>query len=210
MLSFRLFKIHPMEDKRMKSLLTLALLLGIAFQSNSFAAEAKKKAATAKTSKTEKAEKAVADMPIKIQILDMSGESGKDIVEIAIDKGFTTLVAAVKAADLVDDLQGAGPYTVFAPTDAAFAKLPKETIPNLLKPENKTTLENILQHHTAVPKFMPEFLAQQKELDMADGGPKLKVENKDGHLYIDGNELKVAVLAKNGIIYVVDNVILAK
>jgi uncharacterized surface protein with fasciclin (FAS1) repeats len=190
----------------MKLLLAITLLLGMAYQSNSFAAEG-----TKKTGKAGKTEKLADKSAIKIQIVDMSGENGKDIVEVAVSsKDHTTLVAAVQAADLVDDLQNPGPLTVFAPTDAAFAKLPKETVPTLLKPENKTKLENVLQHHTAAPKFSPEFLAQQKELDMVDGGPKLKVEVKDGHIFVDGNELKVAILAKNGIIYIVDNVILAK
>jgi uncharacterized surface protein with fasciclin (FAS1) repeats len=192
----------------MKILLTLALLLGLGFQSNSFAAEGKAKAAK---TKVEKSDKAQAKSEIKIQIINMAGENGKDIVEVAVgSKDHTTLVTAVKAADLVDTLQGSGPYTVFAPTDAAFGKLPKETIPNLLKPENKDTLKKILEHHTAVPRFTPEVLADQKELDMADGGPKLKIENKDGHIFVEGNEIKVAILAKNGIVYIIDNVILAK
>jgi uncharacterized surface protein with fasciclin (FAS1) repeats len=150
----------------MKLLLTFALLLGIAIQSNSFAAETNKKASKVeKSDKVKKTDaKANAKSELKIQIIDMTGEAGKDIVEVAVgSKDHSTLVAAVKAADLVDDLQGPGPLTVFAPTNAAFDKLPKETVPNLLKPENKTKLENILQHHTAAPKFTPEFLAQQKE-----------------------------------------------
>jgi uncharacterized surface protein with fasciclin (FAS1) repeats len=187
----------------MKLLLALTLLIGLGLQTQlSSAAEGKKKTA-AKVAKS-------APAAPKIQVIDMTGESGKDIVEIAVgSKDHTTLVAAVKAADLVDDLQGPGPYTVFAPTDAAFAKLPKETIPTLLKPENKKTLVSVLEHHTAAPRFTPEILAQQTELDMVDG-PKLKIENKNGQIFVDGNEIKVAILAKNGIVYIVDNVILAK
>jgi uncharacterized surface protein with fasciclin (FAS1) repeats len=189
----------------MKIILTMAVLLSWAFHSNVFATEGKKK-----TSKKTTTEVSTTKSAIKIQIVDMTGEKGKDIVEIAVgSKDHTTLVAAVKAAGLVETLQGPGPYTVFAPTDAAFAKLPKETIPNLLKPENKKTLESILQHHTAAPKYSPEVLAEQKELDMVDG-PKLKIETKDGHIFVEGNEIKVAILAKNGIVYIVDNVLLAK
>lgn len=158
-----------------------------------------------KTKATKKTETVQAK--VQINIIKANGENGKDIVEIAIgSKDHSTLVTAVKAAELVETLQGPGPYTVFAPTNDAFAKLPKETIPSLLKPENKKSLVSILEHHTAAPKYDPDVLAGLTELDMVDG-PKLKVENKNGHIFVDGNEIKTAILAKNGIVYIIDSVL---
>ncbi len=157
----------------------------------------------AKKSEASKEEK------LQIQVIKMNGELGKDIVEVAVgSKDHSTLVTAVKAAGLVETLQGPGPYTVFAPTNEAFGKLPKETIPTLLKPENKKTLSSILEHHTAAPGYSPEVLESLTELDMVDG-PKLKVEKKGGKLFIDGHEIKTAIQAKNGYVYIIDTVLVS-
>lgn len=145
-----------------------------------------------------------------MQILRMDGADGKDIVEITVNsKDHTTLAKAVVAAELVETLTGPGPYTIFAPTDGAFQKLPKGTVETLLKPENKAKLKSILEHHAAAPKYDVGILAQMTEVDMVDG-PKLKVEIKKDRIYVDGVEVKTAIHAKNGIIYIVDTVLLGK
>lgn len=176
----------------MKQFLAFSLLIGMTIPSLNYSAEVKK------------------PMPVQVQVINMAGEDGKNVVEVAVgSKDHTTLVAAVKAAGLVEVLSGPGPFTVFAPTDAAFAKLPKETIPNLLKPENKKTLVSILEHHTAAPKYDPNVLAKLKQLSVV-AGSKLKIENKEGHLFVEDNEIKTAIVCKNGIIYIVDNVMISK
>ncbi len=153
---------------------------------------------------------AVKEPEIKIPIIKMDGADGKDIVEVAVgSKDHTSLVAAVKAAGLVETLTGPGPYTVFAPTDAAFAKVPKATIDKLFKPESKADLKALLEHHTAAPAYKVEVLAGLTDLDMVDG-LKLKVTKKDGKLYVDDIEIKAAIAAKNGVVYVVDTVLLPK
>ncbi len=156
---------------------------------------------------------AIAGSPYEknIKVIKADGEDGKDIVEVtAGSPDHKTLLAAVQAAGLVESLSTPGPLTVFAPTDAAFAKLPKGTVETLLKTENLPKLRGILEHHTAAPKFGIEILAQQKELDMVDGTNKLKIETKQGKIFVEGIEIKTAILAKNGIIYIVDSVILPK
>lgn len=145
---------------------------------------------------------------LKLQVVKLNGSDGKDIVQVASDsKDHSTLVTAVVAGGLVDTLSGPGPYTIFAPTNAAFNKLPKGTVENLLKPENKTQLKSILEHHAAAPAYNPAILSTQDELDMVDG-PKLKVKIKDGKLFVDEVEVKAAIAAKNGIVYIVDSVLL--
>src|SRR6187402_1414155 len=94
-------------------------------------------------------------------------ESAKDVVKVAAgSKDHTTLVAAIKQAELVDALSNAGPFTVFAPTNAAFDKLPKGTVEDLMKPENKAKLENILGYHTYVGALKTEYMQDGQEFDM--------------------------------------------
>lgn len=146
----------------------------------------------------------------KLTVVKMNGDGGKNIVEIAVGSpDHKTLVTAVKATGLVETLTGPGPYTLFAPTDAAFGKLPKGTVEGLLKPEKIPTLKSILEHHAAAPAFSPDILATQSELDMVDG-PKLKIESKGGKLLVEGVEIKTAILATNGVVYIVDTVLLPK
>jgi uncharacterized surface protein with fasciclin (FAS1) repeats len=152
----------------------------------------------------------VKEEEIKIPMIKMDGADGKDIVEVAsTSKDHTSLTAAVKAADLVETLSGAGPYTIFAPTDAAFAKVPKATVESLFKPENKASLRALLEHHAAAPAYRVEILSGLSEMDMVDG-PKLKVTKRDGKLFVDDVEIIAAIAAKNGIIYVVDTVLVVK
>ena len=135
--------------------------------------------------------------------------SQKNVVQIAIgSKDHTTLVAAVKAADLVDVLSNTGPFTVFAPTNAAFDKLPAGTVDGLLKPEKKEALTDILQYHVSVGVF--------KEATMTDGqvigqvnGDNITISKKDGKTIVNGTATVVAAIpASNGIVYVVDGVLL--
>lgn len=147
---------------------------------------------------------------VSIPEIKLDGSEGKDIVEVAVSsKDHTSLVAAVKAADLVATLSGPGPYTIFAPTDAAFAKVPKATVESLFKPENKANLKSLLEHHAAAPAYRVDILKGLTELDMVDG-PKLKVTAKNGKLFVDDVEIKAAITARNGIIYVVDTVLVPK
>jgi uncharacterized surface protein with fasciclin (FAS1) repeats len=133
----------------------------------------------------------------------------KDIVETAVDAGkFKTLAAALSAADLVDTLKGRGPFTVFAPTDEAFAKLPAGTVENLLKPENKDQLVAILTYHVVPGKVMAADVVKLKEAKTVNG-KMLDIETKGNAVMV--NDAKVTATdigASNGIIHVIDTVIL--
>jgi len=133
----------------------------------------------------------------------------KDIVDTAVNAGsFKTLVAAVKAAGLVEALKGKGPFTVLAPTDKAFAKLPEGTLQELLRPENKKKLQSILTYHV-IPGAVPA--SEVVKLDSAKTlqGQKVSIAAKDGKVMIDGaNVVKTDIHCKNGIIHVIDAVIL--
>lgn len=136
--------------------------------------------------------------------------SQKDVVKIAVgSKDHTTLVAALQAADLVNVLSNAGPFTVFAPVNAAFDKLPKGTVEDLLKPENKSKLAKILQHHVALAVYNTDMLTDGKILGMVDGA-NAKITLKDGAVFIDDAKIVASVPASNGIIHVVDSVVLPK
>lgn len=134
----------------------------------------------------------------------------KDIVDTAVAAGsFNTLAAALKAAGLVDALKGDGPFTVFAPTDAAFAKLPKGTVETLLKPENKGKLVNILTYHV-VSGSVPAKTAVTLNKATALNKEAISLGIKGDSLYLNGNAkvIKADVNASNGVIHVLDNVIL--
>lgn len=135
----------------------------------------------------------------------------KDIVDTAVAAGsFKTLVAAVKAADLVATLKSEGPFTVFAPTDAAFAKLPEGTVATLLKPENKSKLASMLTYHVVAGKLTAGEVVKMKEIKTVQG-QSLKVEVKDGKAYVDGALIStVDIETSNGIIHVIDSVVLPK
>lgn len=134
--------------------------------------------------------------------------STPDIVKVAVgSKDHTTLVTAVKAADLVDDLSNAGPFTVFAPTNAAFDKLPAGTVEGLLKADKKESLEAILQHHVYVGVLKTDQLTDGQSLGMVDG-TSIKITMQDGKPVINGKaHILASVPASNGIIHVVDEVI---
>lgn len=138
------------------------------------------------------------------------GKSKKDIVQVASSSSdFSTLVAAVKAADLVSVLQADGPYTVFAPTDEAFAALPAGTLDSLLKPENKDKLIAILKYHVIPSKVMAKDVtagmvgtAQGSSLEIAINGGTVMVD--------DAKVISTDIEASNGVIHVIDKVILPK
>lgn len=142
----------------------------------------------------------------------MRGDNqSKDIVEIVSgDSRFKTLTSAVKAAGLVETLKGKGPFTVFAPTDEAFAKLPNETLTELLKPENKDALSKILTYHVTPGKLTAADVVKLngKEIKMVNGD-KAKIEVKNNEVYINGAKIIVTdIMAKNGVIHVIDAVIM--
>lgn len=135
-------------------------------------------------------------------------DSQKDVVKIAVgSKDHTTLVTALKAAEYVDVLSNAGPFTVFAPTNEAFGKLPAGTVEGLLKPEKKADLRNILEYHVFVGVLKPEMLRDGQTYGQANGD-KISVSVKDGKTYINGAAIIASIPASNGIIHVVDGVLL--
>ena len=131
------------------------------------------------------------------------------IVDVADKAGtFKTLLAAAQAAGLVDTLKSPGPFTVFAPTDAAFAKLPKGTVENLLKPENKEQLARVLKHHVVSGKVMSKDIAGKRLTADTAAGTKLAIDARRG-VRVGGATVTAAdVEASNGVIHVVDRVIL--
>lgn len=135
----------------------------------------------------------------------------QDIVQTAAsNESFTTLVAALQAADLVDTLQSKGPFTVFAPTNAAFDKLPKGTLSTLLKPENKAKLVDILTYHVVPGKVFARDVVKLDEATTVQG-QRVSI-NADGHgVTIDqANVVQTDIKTKNGVIHVIDEVILPK
>ena len=143
--------------------------------------------------------------------LSMSVAKAADIVDTASAAGsFKTLVTAVKAAGLVDTLKGKGPFTVFAPTDEAFAKLPNGTLDNLLKPENKKQLVAILTYHVVPGKVMSKDLAGQKTMAKSVEGSEIAVDATNGVKVDNAKVVKADVEASNGVIHVIDTVIMPK
>lgn len=155
--------------------------------------------------------------------ITFSASAQKTIVDVAVgSKDHTTLVAAVKAADLVTTLQSAGPFTVFAPTNAAFEKLPKGTVETLLKAENKATLAKVLTYHVVAGNF--NAAAVVKAITTAGGSLSLKTVSggtltaslKDGKVILTDEKGGVATIiatdldATNGVIHVIDTVVLPK
>ncbi|MBX7222227.1 MAG: fasciclin domain-containing protein [Blastocatellia bacterium] len=133
-----------------------------------------------------------------------------DIVDTAVAGGFTTLVSAIKAAGLVDTLRGNGPFTVFAPTDEAFAKLPKGTLESLLKPENKDQLVKILTYHVVAGKVTAEQVVKLKDAKTVQGG-KINIKVAGNKVKVnDATVTKTDIMTGNGVIHVIDTVLLPK
>jgi len=139
----------------------------------------------------------------------IKGDVGKkNVVQVAVDsKDHSTLVTAVKAAELVDVLSNPGPFTVFAPTNEAFSKLPPGTVEGLLKPESKAQLQNILEYHVFVGVIMPNMLIDGRDLGQANGD-HATIATKNGKPTINGATIVASVPAANGIVHVIDTVLL--
>jgi uncharacterized surface protein with fasciclin (FAS1) repeats len=133
----------------------------------------------------------------------------KDIVDTAVSAGsFNTLVAAVKAAGLVETLKGEGPLTVFAPTDEAFAKLPRGTVESLLKPENRDKLTAILTYHVVPGKVTADQVVNLTTARTANGR-ELRINASNGRVMVDNaNVIKTDIMTSNGVIHVIDTVVL--
>jgi uncharacterized surface protein with fasciclin (FAS1) repeats len=135
--------------------------------------------------------------------------TAKDIVDTAAgSKDHSTLVTAVTAADLVVSLKNAGPFTVFAPTNAAFDKLPKGTVEGLLKPEKKDELAKILQYHVTTSAIPLKWLKDGETLGMANGAKASIKVDKDGKVKINDANVIASIQATNGMIHVIDAVLL--
>jgi uncharacterized surface protein with fasciclin (FAS1) repeats len=142
----------------------------------------------------------------------VSTTKAKDIVETAVSAGnFNTLAKAIEAAGLVDELKGAGPFTVFAPTDDAFAKLPAGTVEDLLKPENKEKLRAVLLYHVVQGKYDAAQVSKLngKSVQTLQGG-KVMIRTSSGVRVDDAKVVKTDVIASNGVIHVIDTVLLPK
>jgi len=135
--------------------------------------------------------------------------SQKDVVKVAMSSpDHTTLVAALKQADLVSSLSNAGPFTVFAPTNQAFNKLPAGTVDDLMKNANKDKLVDVLQYHVFVSALQPESFKDGQTLNMVDGSD-LKVSVSNGSVTLNGKaHIVSAIPASNGMVYVIDDVLL--
>ncbi len=138
----------------------------------------------------------------------MADGHGKDIVDTAVAAGsFETLVAAVQAAELVETLKGEGPFTVFAPTDEAFAALPEGTVADLLKPENKGQLVAVLTYHVVPGKVMSGDLSDDMTAATVQGGD-ITIDLDSGVMVNDANVVQADIETSNGVIHVIDKVIL--
>jgi len=143
------------------------------------------------------------------QVVSAEEPAKKDIVDTAVAAGnFKTLAAALKAAGLIDTLKGPGPFTVFAPTDAAFAKLPAGTVEDLLKPENKQKLVAILTYHVVPARAMSKDVAGMKSAKTVNGKKLMLKVIGDKVMVNDATVTKADIEASNGVIHVIDSVLL--
>lgn len=141
----------------------------------------------------------------------VAAAQSKDIVDTAVAAGsFKTLAAALTAADLVKTLKGAGPFTVFAPTDEAFAKLPAGTVEMLLKPANKAKLQRILTYHVVAGKVMAADVMKMTSAK-AVSGDSMTIATRNGNVMADSSRIvKTDIAASNGVIHVIDTVLMPK
>ena len=143
-----------------------------------------------------------------IALAGVSSAAAADIVDTAVAGKFNTLVAAVKAAGLVDTLKGAGPFTVFAPTDEAFAKLPSGTVENLLKPENQEKLRKILLYHVVAGAVKADQVVKLHSAKTVEGGSVAIKTGSGGVMVNNAHVTKTDIAASNGVIHVIDSVLL--
>lgn len=147
---------------------------------------------------------------VPLAVLAATSAKAADIVDTAVSAGqFNTLVKAVQAAGLADTLKGPGPYTVFAPTDEAFAKLPAGTVENLLKPENRDKLRSVLTYHVVPGKVMAADVAGKTATPKTVQGTTVDIDATKGGVMVDNAKVvKPDVVASNGVIHVIDTVIM--
>ncbi len=138
----------------------------------------------------------------------VSQASAADVVDTAVAGRFNTLVAAVKAAGLVDVLKKPGPFTIFAPTDEAFAKLPPGTLESLLKPENKEQLQKILTYHVLAGQVMAKDVVKLDSAKTVEGGSLTIHATSGGVMVNNAHVTKTDIAASNGVIHVIDTVLL--
>jgi len=190
-----LLKNHTMKTKRTN----LSILLFVSLTSLLFSCG----------SKTQQPADAIAETPVGGgQSAVKDDESQKDVVRVALgSQDHTTLVTALKAASYVDVLSNAGPFTVFAPTNAAFDKLPAGTVDGLLKPDSKDALRNILEYHVSVGVYKLENLKEGQKINQVNMDDVV-IGIKDGKYTVNGANIVATVPASNGVVYVVDAVLL--
>lgn len=185
---------------KMKSfqILFTVILIGLILSCNDNTGKATESEATNSSSAPSGGQEAVQD-----------DVSAKDVVKVAVSsKDHTTLVAALKQADLVTSLSNAGPFTVFAPTNAAFDKLPAGTVDGLMKEDKKEALQNILQYHVTVSAMKAESFTDGQVLGMVNGD-NVTVSIKDGKVVLNNSATIIASIpASNGMIHVIDGVLL--
>ncbi len=184
-------------QKNLFSLLTAVVLTSATFVACNNAAETKPTEDTT--------------VVVKEEAMEPKMDAPKDIVDVAMGSAdHTSLVAAVKAAGLVETLKGAGPFTVFAPTNAAFNALPAGTVDGLLKPESKADLTGILTYHVVAGAVKAADLKDGQKIKTLQGG-ELTVSIKDGKVMINGANVTAADLAgSNGVVHVIDAVLMPK
>ena len=160
------------------------------------------------------AKKLMVGAAVATLVLSMGGSvraQGKDIVDTAVGAGqFKTLAAALQAAGLIETLKGKGPFTVFAPTDAAFAKLPAGTVESLLKPENKAKLTAILTYHVVAGKVMAADVVKVTSAKTVQGGAVAVKVNGGKVMIDDAHVVTTDIAASNGVIHVIDTVLMPK
>ncbi|HVN17359.1 MAG TPA: fasciclin domain-containing protein [Dongiaceae bacterium] len=146
---------------------------------------------------------------LTLSVANAGSMGKKDIVDTAVAAGnFKTLATALQAAGLVDTLKGPGPFTVFAPTDEAFAKLPAGTVEDLLKPENHDKLVSILTYHVVPGKVTAKDVVKLHEAKTVNG-KEVKINTEGGKVMVDNaNVVKTDIACSNGVIHVIDSVIL--
>jgi len=194
-----------------KSIAALALLAGALLAANTANADcgAQHASADAQATKEAKTMPASTSSSTPATAKAAGTTAQKNIVETAVAAGsFNTLVAAVKAAGLVETLSGNGPFTVFAPTDEAFAKLPKGTLEDLLKPENKAKLTSILTYHVVAGSVMAADVVKLESAKTVNG-QSVKIQAKDGKVMLGSSQVvKTDIATSNGVIHVIDTVLL--
>lgn len=197
--------------KQMLSLVLGASFFALASCTSTTESDNKEAAPAAEMNKEAAPAAATAPKETGVEVGGAMMVPSKNIVENAMgSKDHTTLVSAVKAAGLVETLSGAGPFTVFAPTNEAFDKVPKATLDKLMKPEMKADLTKVLTYHVVAGAYKSSDLKDGMELTTVQGG-KIKLMQKDGAWWVNGAKITIPdVISSNGVTYVIDGVLMPK